>query len=63
MSYDFFGRRMAVEVSLGPGPGGSPLGLAMLKESKSKEETWYTSTFIVSKQKGTRGLPTSSRRP
>lgn len=28
-SYDFFGRSMAVDVSLGPGPGGSPLGLAM----------------------------------
>jgi hypothetical protein len=31
-SYDFFVRNMAVDVSLGPGPGGSPLGLAMDNE-------------------------------
>lgn len=35
-SYDFFGRRIAVEVSLGPGPGGSPLGLAMENDKAMK---------------------------
>src|SRR6266566_4379706 len=36
-SYDFFGRNMAVDVSLGPGPGGSPLGLAMDNEKANED--------------------------
>lgn len=36
-SYDFFGRNMAVDVSLGPGPGGSPLGLAMDNETVNED--------------------------
>jgi hypothetical protein len=53
-SYDFFGRRIAVEVSLGPGPGGSPLGLAMEddKDQKSKGGIVTQVDFIVAEQRG-----------
>jgi hypothetical protein len=35
--FNFFGHNMAVDVSLGPGPGGSPLGLAMDNEKNERE--------------------------
>lgn len=53
-SYDFFCRRIAVEVSLGPGPGGSPLGLAMEddEDQKRKGSIFTQVDFIVAEQKG-----------
>jgi hypothetical protein len=36
MSYEFFGPGKAVDVSFRPGPGGSPLGLAMSNRKENK---------------------------
>ena len=50
-TYDFLGRRIAVEMSLGPGWGGAPLGSAMVGDDGLEE---LAVAAVYKAQEGTR---------